>query len=142
MASGLVTEPEPREGELVLVTDDEPDVLTYLKVLLEDNGYRVITAADGEECLDRARRESPNLITLDVTMPGMSGFKVYNDLRDPASGISHIPVCFVTGAADPDHIRYQVKDKTPEGFMRKPIDEPEFLLTIADILKRDKNKMN
>lgn len=54
----------------ILVVDDEPDVRESVKMILERRGYRVITAVDGDDCLDRLNEESPDLILLDIMMPG------------------------------------------------------------------------
>lgn len=122
-------------GMKVLVTDDQPDVVTYLKTLLEDNGYKVVTAGDGDECLSIARAEKPDLITLDISMPGRSGVKVYHSLRDPQGGLGSIPVFIVTGATDFQHLMYQKTTEAPDGFMKKPIDEDVFVMTVARILE-------
>lgn len=126
---------ESTKGKLVLVADDEPDVVTYLQAMLEDNGYRVITAHDGEECLQKARREKPDLITLDITMPGKSGVRVFHDLRDPEGGVPEVPVFIVTGVTDFRQLMYQKTVEAPEGFMKKPIDEDVFLMTVGRILQ-------
>jgi Fe-S oxidoreductase/ActR/RegA family two-component response regulator len=131
---------ESTKGKLVLVTDDQPDVTTYLKALLEDNGYRVITAQSGEECLQKARAERPELITLDITMPGKSGVKVFHDLREPGSATEMIPVFIVTGATDFRQLMYQKTVEAPEGFMKKPIDEDAFVMTVGRILQTSPRK--
>ena len=53
----------------ILVVDDEPNVVTYLQTLFEDNGYKVVTAVDGQDGLTKAQSEKPDLITLDISMP-------------------------------------------------------------------------
>ena len=57
----------------VLVIDDEPNVVTYIETLLQDNGYDTVSAPDGEVGLEMAKKERPDLITLDITMPKKSG---------------------------------------------------------------------
>jgi Fe-S oxidoreductase/CheY-like chemotaxis protein len=131
---------ERTKGKLVLVTDDEPDVLTYLKTLLEDNGYRVITAHDGEECVRKAQAEKPDLITLDITMPGTSGVKVFYDLRAPGSSTEHVPVFIVTGVTDFRQLMYQKTVEAPEGFMKKPINEDVFVTTVGRVLESTTKK--
>jgi Fe-S oxidoreductase/ActR/RegA family two-component response regulator len=123
------------KGRTVLVCDDQPDVVTYLKILLEDNGYQVQTAYSGEECLQKAREIHPDLITLDITMPGKSGVKVFQTLRDAASGVANVPVFIVTGVTDFRALMYQRTVQAPEGFMKKPIDEDVFVMTVGRILE-------
>ena len=66
-----------RPAKRVLIVDDEPSVASYLEMLLRDSGYDTITAADGAEALDMARKEKPNLVTLDISMPKSSGTRFY-----------------------------------------------------------------
>ena len=120
----------------ILVVDDEEDVRDFLKSLLEDNGYRVITAHDGDECLRKAKAEKPDLITLDVTMPGKSGVRVFHSLRDPEVGVPDIPVFIVTGVTDFRQLMYQKTVEAPDGFMKKPIDEDLFIMSVGRILQQ------
>lgn len=80
---------------LVLVIDDQSGIRKALGVMLEHDGYRVITAGDGEEGLVLARKELPRLILLDVMMPGMDGFEVCKRLKENMS-TQKIPVIFLT----------------------------------------------
>jgi DNA-binding response OmpR family regulator len=69
---------------MVLVADDAPEILSLLGIRLKKAGYDVIEAADGEETLNKAREHSPDLVVLDVMMPGMNGWEVAKELRrDP-----------------------------------------------------------
>ena len=71
------------EGEVtILVIDDDPDVLAYLGAVFSDRGYRVLTAGDGGKGLDLARREGPDLICLDISMPPPTGVRVYRETTD------------------------------------------------------------
>ena len=124
-------------GSRILVCDDQPDVVTYLEALLSDNGYKVITAFDGDECVRRARALRPDLITLDISMPGRSGVQVYHALRDPQGGTAAIPVFIITGATDFSQLMYQKTVEAPDGFMRKPISEEVLLMSIERVLQRN-----
>ena len=123
------------EKRKIIVIDDEPDIVTFLTTLLEDNGYAAIAARDGQEGLDKTRSENPDLILLDITMPEKSGVRYYRELRaDPEVG--SIPVVIVTGVAK-DFKRFistRRQVPPPEGFISKPIDKQELLDTIAKIL--------
>lgn len=126
--------PRPRVKEVakpikVLVVDDQPDIVTYLEALLQDNGYQVITAYDGNEGIRKAREHRPDLITLDVTMPGKSGVSVFHELRN-TPGLERIPVFIVTGVIDFRQLMYQRTVEAPDGFMQKPINEDVFLMTV------------
>ncbi|MEN9593043.1 MAG: phosphate regulon transcriptional regulatory protein PhoB, partial [Gemmatimonadota bacterium] len=67
--------------ERILVVDDEPEIVALVTYHLAKVGYRVATAATGQEALDLARRERPSLIVLDLMLPGISGFDVLEQLR-------------------------------------------------------------
>ena len=123
------------KGKKILVIDDEPDFVAFLQTLLEDNDFEVITATSGAAGLEKARSEKPDLITLDVTMPGKSGVQVYRDIRlDP--DISHIPICIITGVVEFRQLMYQKTVQAPEGFLRKPIDNDVFLATVNRVLEK------
>ena len=70
------------ETRTILVVDDEESIRFLYKEELEEDGYRVITAADGEEALRKVRNENPDLITLDIRMPGMDGIEVLHQIRE------------------------------------------------------------
>ncbi len=87
---------------LILVVDDEADVRRYLQEFLQEKGFTVITAADGEEAFAIARRSNPAVITLDVVLPGKDGWEVLATLKsDPVT--SHIPVVMVTFLDQREH---------------------------------------
>ena len=70
-------------SSLILVVDDEPKIVRLARDYLEKNGFRVVTAADGPSALAMARREKPDLIVLDLLLPGMDGRKVCRILSSP-----------------------------------------------------------
>lgn len=89
-----------RTQKMIMLIDDEPFFLALLREFLEERGYAVCTAASGEEGLARAPRENPDLILLDVLMPGLDGFEVCTQLKgDPAT--QPIPVVLLTASEDP-----------------------------------------
>lgn len=125
----------------ILVVDDEKSIVRYLEALLSDNGYNTVSAADGEEGIQKARTEKPDLITLDISMPKMSGVRFYRDLRDDPD-LGSTPVLVVTAVTgiggSPDEFRKFLATRKhvqpPEGFVAKPIDKQELLDTVADLL--------
>jgi CheY-like chemotaxis protein len=119
----------------ILVIDDEPDIVTFLTTLLEDNGYRVIAAQDGQQGIEMAKAEKPDLVTLDITMPEKSGVKFYRELRsDPA--LKDTPVVMVTGVTEDfkQFISGRKQVPPPDGYIAKPIEEETMLKTIRDLI--------
>lgn len=117
----------------ILVIDDEPDVICYLSTVLSDEGFEVISANSGLEGLRLACDEAPDLITLDVTMPGISGIEVLTRLRrDPRT--ANIPVVVVTGVASFQNITDQRELRPPDGFIPKPVDVGTLISTVEGLL--------
>ncbi|MHC4943912.1 MAG: response regulator, partial [Planctomycetota bacterium] len=117
----------------ILVIDDEPDVIQYMSLFLYDEGFEVISAADGPQGLAKASEESPDLITLDITMPGMSGIEVLTTLRrDPK--LCDIPVIVITGVAGIKKLMDYREVRPPEKFMQKPIDRIQLVKMIEELI--------
>lgn len=124
----------------ILVIDDEPDMVTFLSALLEDNGYQVITAVDGDEGLDKTKAERPDLISLDLLMPNKTGIKMYRELRKDEE-IGATPVVMVTGFGKDDVPSMDFKEwikkraiKPPEAYIEKPVDNEIFLNAVKEAL--------
>jgi CheY-like chemotaxis protein len=107
---------------------------------MEDNGATVMRAYEGDKATELARREKPDLITLDLSMPGKSGVEVFDSLRkDP--DLHTIPICIITGKPELRKLIYERPDTPPEGYLDKPITEHDLLLNVRkifDILKHEK----
>jgi len=126
--------PDPLEGWRILVVDDQEDVRSYLLAVLADAGAQICEAGDGHEALRAARRFKPDLITLDLSMPGHDGTATFCDLRS-CSETEAIPVCIVTGHAEMRALIYDRPARPPEGYMDKPIDPKRLVSTIRRILE-------
>jgi CheY-like chemotaxis protein len=115
-------------GRKILVVDDEPDVVTYLCTVLRDHGYEAIEAFNGEEALEKIQQEHPDLVTLDITMPEMTGVKAYRRMREDAA-LKTIPIVIVTGITHDfkQFISSRTQVPPPEGYLEKPV-KPEDLL--------------
>ncbi len=140
----VVSEHPWLEGRRILVTDDEPDFITFISTVLEDNGAIVFKAYDGDEALALAKKEKPDLITLDLSMPGKSGAEVFDIFRDD-SELNSIPICIITGKPELRKLIYEHPIAPPDGYLDKPINEEHLLLNIRRILEvghRDKVDKN
>jgi Fe-S oxidoreductase len=121
-------------GRKILVVDDEPDILTFFASVLADNGAEVIEAREGQEALLKARSEKPDLVTLDISMPGQDGGKVFEALRrDPDLALT--PVCIITGRPELRRLIYDRPVPPPDGYLDKPVNEETLLLNVKKILK-------
>ena len=122
----------------ILVTDDEPDFVTYISTILEDNGAIVVRAYDGDQAIEAARREKPDLITLDISMPGKSGVEVFDNIRKDKE-LEAIPVCIITGKPETRKLIYERPGTPPEGYLDKPITEHDLILNIRKIFEISKH---
>jgi CheY-like chemotaxis protein len=125
----------PDKIKTVLVVDDDPDARDYLSTVLEDNGLAVFTARDGSEALSKVEQEAPDLISLDITMPGKSGVAVYRKLKEDDQ-FKSIPVIIITGVSDEFRLfisnRRQVPP--PDGYINKPVDADAFVKMVRELL--------
>jgi Fe-S oxidoreductase/CheY-like chemotaxis protein len=118
----------------ILVVDDEPDILTFISTVLEDQGARVIQAIDGEQALEMALKEKPDLITLDLSMPGKNGGFVFEEIRRNPE-LASIKVCIITGKPELRSLIYDRPVPPPEGYLDKPINEEGLLINVRKILE-------
>jgi DNA-binding response OmpR family regulator len=117
----------------ILVVDDTPMNVKLLRDLLEVRGYAVETADSGEDGLAKVADWHPDLVLLDVMMPGMSGYEVCEKLRaEPATAA--LPVVLVT-ALDPDKERVKGLDAGADDFLSKPVNQPELLARVRSLLR-------
>jgi adenylate cyclase len=117
----------------LLVVDDIPANVKLLAQVLMLAGYEVITANSGEEGLSKVVFNQPDLVLLDVMMPGMSGYEVCRAIRaDPKTAL--LPVVMVT-AMDPDTERINGIEAGADDFLAKPINQPELLARVKSLLR-------
>ena len=128
-------EAAPLAGRKVMVVDDEPDVRTFLVTVFEDAGATVIEAEDGDTAIALARSEQPDIISLDLSMPGKDGVQTFVELRQDAATCD-IPVCVVTGHPEFRKVIYERPVRAPEGYLNKPIDEDKLVAYVEHILER------
>jgi len=124
--------------EKILIVDDEKDIVKMLDYNLKKDGYRVISASDGEDALDLAGREHPDLIVLDLMLPGLDGLEVCKTLKKEGKTAS-IPIIMLTA-------KTQESDKViglelgADDYMTKPFSPRELLARIKAVLRRAKDK--
>ena len=116
----------------ILVAEDDKNTRRFLRAVLEDGGYRVLTAGDGREAMEILDREYVDLVVLDVMMPRMDGYEFTRLLRE---GRSTLPVLMVSAKQLPQDKKMGFLAGTDD-YMTKPIDPEEMLLRIRALLRR------
>jgi CheY-like chemotaxis protein len=124
----------PLQKYKILVVDDEPDILTFISTVLEDQGATAVRASDAEQALELALKEKPDLITLDLSMPGKNGGFVFEELRKNPE-LSSIKVCIITGKPELRRLIYDRPVRPPEGYLDKPVNEETLLMNVRKILE-------
>ena len=130
---------QPAE-KTVLVVDDEEGVRLFLQTALESAGFRVVTAADGVEALEKAKADPPDVISLDLVMPKKSGAKFLLEIRKDED-LQHIPVVLVTahakdslGKKDFDAVMSGETVRSPETYLTKPVKAETYVESIKRAL--------
>jgi len=131
-------------GKTVLIVDDEPDVLTYLTAVLENADYIVHGADSAAVGLESCRKVRPDLVCLDIMMPGSSGMSLYAALRADAV-TKDIPVLIISGAAQAGEFDFRsyVPDRSippPDGYLEKPIQIEGFLGVVGRLIESQRRR--
>lgn len=119
----------------ILIVEDEKDLVEWLTVFFNENGFNVISARDGADGFAKAEQHKPDLITLDISMPGESGVKMYHKLIKSEKA-KKIPVVIITGAPG-DLKNFIAKVKTfpePAGYFDKPVDRDALLDKVSSLI--------
>jgi CheY-like chemotaxis protein len=119
--------------KLILIVDDDDSVRELLEFLVKKEGFKTVTAADGQEALDQARKHEPDLILLDLMLPKFGGFEIVRELQVDEGDI---PIVIITGrytdrsTSDMIKLESNVKD-----FIEKPVKPPVLTALIHQILQ-------
>ncbi|MBN1521145.1 MAG: response regulator [Candidatus Aureabacteria bacterium] len=114
----------------ILIVDDEPNIVFMLSHRLKQSGYEVVTGRDGQEALEMARKENPDIIILDLMLPKMNGYTVCGLLKRDAA-FSKIPVIMLTARAQ-ESDKKQGREAGADAYVKKPFKSEELL----DIIER------
>ncbi len=118
----------------ILVTDDSPTVLEIMRQVLSDAGYNVITAVDGQEAVDKAKTEKPDLIILDLMLPKIDGYKVCAMLKFNKA-YQNIPVILLTARTGDSDIEMGREVKA-DAYIVKPFEPETLILKIRSLLEK------
>jgi two-component system KDP operon response regulator KdpE len=121
----------PSSPRLILVVDDEPRMIRFIRMNLELEGYRVVEAGNGLEALDQLRKHLPDLVIMDVMMPKMDGFETLRLLRE----ISTVPVILLTVKSDEED-RIHGLELGADDYVTKPFSPRELVGRVNAVLRR------
>jgi len=119
------------EDKLILIVDDEPRMIKFIRLNLELEGYRVSEAFNGLEALEKVRQELPDLVLLDVMMPGMDGFETLERIRE----VSNVPVIMLTVRAEEED-KVRGLELGADDYVTKPFSPRELSSRIKAVLRR------
>jgi len=121
-----------QENYKILVVDDEEDIVEIIKIYLEDEGYEVVTAYDGEKALEMVRMESPHLIILDIMLPKVDGFEICRQIRTEGT----VPI-MILSAKKTDVVDTIVGlELGADDYMIKPFEPKELVARVKALLRR------
>ena len=129
MCIGALTKMDKKK---ILIVDDEPDILFMLRSRLEAHGYDIVSASSGDEALEKAKTESPDIILLDVMMPPPNGFQVCRTLKDDPA-YKNIPIIMLT-AKTTESDQFWGMESGADGYVTKPYNADELLAKIVELL--------
>ena len=127
--------------EKILLVDDDPDILDAITMILESQGYEVVTAQDGIEALANLRAEKPDLMILDLLMPKMDGFAVCKELKDPRwAKYGEIPILILTSVREEaSRRRYELETGLGldvDDYIEKPMAPNVLLERVGNLIKK------
>lgn len=122
----------PREK--IVIADDDPDILDVLKITLEDVGYEVIEAHDGQDALEKIKKTSPDLLITDFKMPKMDGDEVCRILKQDIL-VQHMPIIMLTGKGEVSDKVHGIKAGADD-YMVKPFEPEELVARVSMVLRR------
>lgn len=117
----------------IMIVDDEPDVVDLVKLVLKSEGYDVVTAYSGKEALEKVGKEMPDLVLLDIMMPQMDGWEVYNHIKaNPKT--KDIPVAMLTAKSQSIDKMIGLHVVQVDDYITKPFGRSELLERVKKIL--------
>ena len=117
----------------ILIADDEPNIVELLRIEFSESGYEVVTAASGNECLDRIHATDPDLVVLDVRMPDLSGSEVAMRLRSEPK-YKNLPIIFLTGLFSKDDEKRMGNEIANQVIFAKPFSVSRLLEKVRELL--------
>jgi DNA-binding response OmpR family regulator len=120
-----------KEREKILIVDDDPDAIALLKIALRKAGMNVLSATNGYDALRKCANEQPDLVLLDIMMPGIDGWETYQRLRE----ISDLPIVVVSALGEKEQIVSGLEEGVDD-YISKPFYGPEVVARVRTVLRR------
>ncbi|MBF0105685.1 MAG: response regulator [Deltaproteobacteria bacterium] len=133
------------DNKTVLIIDDEPNVQIYLKTILEDHGFNTVLAGNGKQALDQIKKKKPDVISLDLVMPKMTGLKFFRYVKGNKI-VDGVPFVVVTAHSKDEMGQKDIQELQKEAlksviyFLEKPVNPLEYANTIREALGLAKPK--
>ena len=121
-------------SKTILLVDHDNAILKFVTLILENEGYRVFTARDGEEALQKVRQSPPDLVLLEIVLPRKNGYQVCRALREDKT-LRGIPIVFLSAKSQPSD-RFWAQRVGGAGFVAKPFDPAELVREIRARLRK------
>jgi DNA-binding response OmpR family regulator len=122
----------------ILLGDADNSIVKFVTLILENEGYRVLVATDGEEVLEQVGHARPDLVLMDITLPRKNGYQVCRMLKEDAL-LKSLPVLFLSAKSQPSD-RFWAQRVGADGFLAKPFDPADLLREIKDLLPARRQK--
>jgi len=123
-----------QRAKTILLVDDDHSMVRFVTLILENEGYRVLSARDGEEALQKVRETRPDLVLLDIIMPRKNGYQVCRAIKED-SVLGSLPVVFLSAKSQPSD-RFWAKRVGGDGFVAKPFDPADLVREVKVLLQK------
>ncbi len=120
---------------IIMLVDDDEGIRFILRIILEKEGYNVVEAESGEECLKKFDYVRPDLIFLDITMPGINGWEVCRQIKERMTNT--IPISMLSAKKTEEDIKKSLEYAHADAHIKKPIDKNELLDTVKILLEEE-----
>jgi len=130
----------------ILIIDDEPDVVTYLSAVLEANGFDSYATGDIKTAMEKVADIHPDLICLDIVMPGETGISFYTRLRED-NAFKNTPVIIISGIVESEKFNFRSYSKDdsippPECYIEKPINVEVYIKKVKELVGKNSSTIN
>lgn len=133
----------PKRSATILIVDDDRTVIDTLSTVLDIRGFHILEADTGNKAMDLINRYKPDLILLDLMLPGVNGLDIFNKIKSNKH-LSHIPILIITAITDGSTLsdNFWKEGTQADGFITKPFDPFQLADMVESLLNLDKSEMS